>query len=200
MHLEHATEIANRIVAILLPHCERIDIAGSIRRKQDEVNDIDIVCLPKPHTIPDVHNLDFLRALIKLDNTILSAEENYYQIELKQEVLHLIDNGPAVQIGRIKLDIYIPQPQDYFRQLALRTGSKNYSWLVISRLWLNQGWVGTRNGLRLYKECKKIEHSRTGYYHWQCIVANPTLPPAWRSEKEFFEWLGLWWIEPEIRC
>ena len=33
--LESATQTANRVVELLAPHCERIHIAGSIRRKKE---------------------------------------------------------------------------------------------------------------------------------------------------------------------
>lgn len=45
--LQHAEQLAHRLVELLTPHCERIDVAGSIRRKKQEVGDIEIVCLPK---------------------------------------------------------------------------------------------------------------------------------------------------------
>ena len=41
--------IATRVKAELAPHCEAISIAGSIRRQVPEVNDIEIVCIPKPY-------------------------------------------------------------------------------------------------------------------------------------------------------
>lgn len=46
-----AYQIATRIKAELQPHCERIEIAGSIRRNKPEVKDIEIVAIPKPYEI-----------------------------------------------------------------------------------------------------------------------------------------------------
>lgn len=45
--LQKAEKWAKRVVEILAPHCERIEIAGSIRRKKSEIADIEIVCIPK---------------------------------------------------------------------------------------------------------------------------------------------------------
>lgn len=45
MRIEPARKIAERIVATLKPWCERIDIAGSIRRNRPFVGDIDIVLM-----------------------------------------------------------------------------------------------------------------------------------------------------------
>jgi DNA polymerase/3'-5' exonuclease PolX len=42
-----ARQLAERVCHQLTPHCDRIKICGSIRRKKQEVSDIDIVALPK---------------------------------------------------------------------------------------------------------------------------------------------------------
>ena len=46
-----AKQIADSILQELKPHCERIEIAGSIRRKKANPNDIEIVCIPKPYDV-----------------------------------------------------------------------------------------------------------------------------------------------------
>jgi len=45
--LETAERIAKKYLEELAPFCERIEIAGSIRRRKAEVGDIEIVCQPK---------------------------------------------------------------------------------------------------------------------------------------------------------
>lgn len=51
--MKHSTAlvIAEKIKAQLAPHCDRIEIAGSIRRKKPEVKDIEIVVIPKPYEV-----------------------------------------------------------------------------------------------------------------------------------------------------
>ena len=39
--------ITERLVSILAPFCERIEIAGSLRRLKPEVGDIELVVIPK---------------------------------------------------------------------------------------------------------------------------------------------------------
>ena len=51
MIYEQALEIAEKTKALLAPHCERIEIAGSIRRLKPFVKDIEIVAIPKPYEI-----------------------------------------------------------------------------------------------------------------------------------------------------
>jgi len=51
MKLEEAQVIAEKTKALLAPYCERIEIAGSIRRKKPDVGDIELVAIPKPYNI-----------------------------------------------------------------------------------------------------------------------------------------------------
>src|SRR3972149_1812673 len=46
MKLKQAYGIAGGLVMALRPVCERVEIAGSIRRGKAEVKDIEIVCVP----------------------------------------------------------------------------------------------------------------------------------------------------------
>jgi len=47
MKLSEATDYANYLKQELEPYCDRIEVAGSIRRQNPEVGDIEIVCIPK---------------------------------------------------------------------------------------------------------------------------------------------------------
>lgn len=51
MKLDKALEIAERIKELLAPYSERIEIAGSIRRKKPEVKDVELVAIPKPYDV-----------------------------------------------------------------------------------------------------------------------------------------------------
>lgn len=42
--------LASKIVSTIDPHCTRVEVAGSIRRRKPTVNDIDIVAQPKPQS------------------------------------------------------------------------------------------------------------------------------------------------------
>src|SRR4051812_24909736 len=54
MELRGAILLGLKVVAALEPFCEKIDIAGSVRREKAQVGDIDIVLLPKPGRMPDI--------------------------------------------------------------------------------------------------------------------------------------------------
>lgn len=190
MELNHATQIAKRIVEILSPHCEKLQIAGSIRRHRKEVKDIEIVCLPKKEKVQvdlfggskQITSTDFLNAIMFITAKTVkgNVDGRYMQIICKY--------GPAAT-----LDLFMPQPHDYYRQLAIRTGSAEYSRFTIANAWTKKGWVGTSEGLRLRGDCTLMGDQ------WACINKNATLPPVWQSEEEFFEWIGVPWVHPKQR-
>lgn len=190
--LHHASRLANRIVELLAPHCERIDVAGSIRRECEQVGDIEIVA--QPHTIAAdmfgnkrVPVLEFMQALALFRHqagNIQSGEARYLK--------YAVPTGWA-ECPEIQLDLFLPQPHDYYRQLAIRTGSANYAKNWLAWNWVRLGWVGTADGLRRTDECEKRGD------RWVCVGRNPTLPPVWRNEWEFFEFLELSYISPQNR-
>jgi DNA polymerase (family 10) len=48
MNLQEAERLASKIIQTIENCCEKVEVAGSIRRQRPEVNDIDIVAIPKP--------------------------------------------------------------------------------------------------------------------------------------------------------
>lgn len=201
--LKIASDIAVGIGYRLMPFCNRLNIAGSIRREKLEVKDIEIVCLPKMvatgqvdlfsnEAVQEAVHGEFVRKVKSLGKVIKGQPEGrYMQIEVPLEQPH---NGVRV----INLDLFMPQPDDYFRQLAIRTGSAEYSRTMIANKWLKLGWVGTADGLRLEHQCFG-SRDKEGKMHWRCMVDNPKLPPVWDSERSFFEWLGVEYLSPKLR-
>src|SRR4030043_2240230 len=53
MKLLEASQIAVELVSKLIPYCDKIEVAGSIRRGKGEVRDIDIVAIPNEEKILD---------------------------------------------------------------------------------------------------------------------------------------------------
>lgn len=47
MRLEQAQRLAQQLVVDLEPACERIEVAGSIRRQRSQVKDIELVVIPR---------------------------------------------------------------------------------------------------------------------------------------------------------
>lgn len=197
MQYQDAYKIAEHITVRLAPHCEdeRCLVAGSIRRKKAECGDIEIVCQPKATMTQSLFpEADYMRQDPMFRETVLELGKpikgnpagRMMQIELPQVIM---------------LDLFMPQPDDFFRQFAIRTGSSQYSQNVIAIGWRKLGWVGTPDGLRKEEQSTPKENYFTGIKKitWTCSVSNPQLPPEWKSEEEFFEWLKVPFIIPEKR-
>jgi len=192
-----ALQIADAVMQKISPKCEVANKAGSLRREKQEVKDIEIVCVPKKIKVGSVD-------LFGTDDrkTVVSPEFTQVVNSLGK-ILKGKTDGRMMQIElheKIFLDLFMPVPVDYWRQFAIRTGSKEYSHKIIANGWLKMGWCGTSNGLRLQHECdgKKTTDDKT-IWTVKPGITNPVLPPVWSSEQEFFDWLNVPYIHPKRR-
>lgn len=197
MELRKALHIAGQVVDALAPHCDIINIAGSCRREKPEVKDIEVVALPKMVSTPDLFGeSDVMARPRAFKDIVLSLGKvikgNPYGRYIQTEMI--------TSEGKINLDLFLPEPEDYYRQFAIRTGSAEWTARFIAGGWVKLGWCGTDQGLRMQNECHG-ERGPDHKMHWKCIRARSeqTLPPHWKSEEEFFEWLKIGWIPPKYR-
>lgn len=106
MEYNKALQIAERIKRELEPHCEKVEIAGSLRRKKSEVNDIEIVAIPKPNR----------EGLIK---TVNKWEKVKGEATGKYTQRILPDN--------IKLDLFFADKENWGAIFLIRTGDWEFS-------------------------------------------------------------------------
>ena len=188
MHYFLAKKYADRIYELLEPHCDKINIAGSVRRLNPSVKDIEVVCLPKKQFI----------------NSDLFGGGDWYVTDQFKEAVNYIsqkhfrggwdDSYFKCQVkGGPLLDLFMPKPADYYRILAIRTGSAQFSRHVIAYGWVKKGWCGSNKGLRRITDCRRDGDG------WKCINLKGEQPPVWQNEEEFFEWIGVEYIEPKDR-
>jgi len=103
MKLEQAQGLAGQVLEAIRDHCERIEVAGSIRRKKSEIRDIDLVLLPKPLLRP--------RILATLRRT------------MNAEVLKSGDKVAQLAINGVNVDLYFANKESFAPLLFFRTGS-----------------------------------------------------------------------------
>lgn len=177
IELSKAMEIANEFIRELSPFCERVEIAGSLRRKKPLVGDIEIMAV-----LSDLNK--FSMKVHELTGFGFKREARYTKIVFKG----------------IQIDLFTPQKSDYFRQFVIRTGSADYVFRNIASKWRQLGWVGTENGLRREAECSFVYTDKEKKKKkWTCNAQNPSLPPIFQSEQEFFAFLNIPYTEPENR-
>lgn len=192
MRLHTALTLANRVVELIHPHCTKVDIAGSIRRQKPTVHDIEILCIPKKETV----NIDIFQQVIVpcsgFEKAIKQMTEKVVKGSTKGKYMQVILKGGAT------LDLFIPSTDDYYRQLAIRTGNSYYSTMVIAAGWRAKGWVGCGDaGLRRKEDCRKVRYGNQD--RWQLVNQEGARPPAWPSERDFFNWIGVEWVDPQYR-
>ena len=190
MKLKRAREIAERLREELSPFCDRIEIAGSIRRESPTVKDIELVCIPKqkpwappsaglfgePEKKPLALNTpidEFCRAVEKY-NAIRGNPRGLYTKRAIPLEPPCEDTGAVV----IALDLFIAFPENFGTQLAIRTGSAEFSHKILAT-----GWV---------KNKLESEH---GFLFRQ--GAKEPIPV--REEVELFRLINIKFVEPKNR-
>lgn len=138
MKLNEALQIAENVKSQLSPHCERIEIAGSVRRRKPEVKDIEIVAIPKPY------------------QTGLFADGIAPVVNQWQKVKGELPCKYTQRIlpEGIKLDLFFAEPENWGLIFAIRTGSAEFSHKVLATGWVKNGYKG--EGGYLYKNRKKV--------------------------------------------
>ena len=184
-HLDYqlALGYANELVELLKPFCERIEIAGGIRRHKENPHDIELVC------IPIVENVV---AQSTLTSDKKEVQVNYFDSFIKDCIdSKIIQPGDPDKAGKkapsgpryyrlkyknYKLDIFTVMPPAQWGVIYLiRTGSADFShWLV---------WSGWNKGIKVV-DGQVVESE------------NPLSTP---EEGDVFRAFGLPWVEPKDR-
>lgn len=125
MILDQADTLAQIIVGALQPMCERIEVAGSIRRGAPHCGDIDLVVLPKPGQLEAIKRRARARTRVVTDGpqTLIVALPLPIGFEHTEREIQ-IDIWFAQPPGRDLLDEY---PGNWGTLLACRTGSKEHN-------------------------------------------------------------------------
>ena len=145
MKLDIALPIAEGWVKRLEPYCEKIAIAGSIRRRKGMVKDIEILCIPKTvdsnqeslfgaSTVSSYRDPGFVRVFTHMPYQDVMIEKGdpshskYMKLWLMPEKIHL--------------DLFIATQKNWGYLLAVRTGPAEYSHKVLANRWVKMGYHG----------------------------------------------------------
>ena len=191
MDLKSAQNIAVEICYKLQPYCDKINIAGSVRRGKPDVKDIEIICVAKTQEVKDIFgsktgeikNTSFIHTVSKLGEVVKGTP---------------MGKMMQIKLPDIMLDLFMPDDFDYYRQYAIRTGSADYSFKVLANGWKKIGWCGSDKGLKKITDCVEMK-GPDGKSKWKCVNKNAELPPVWVNEEDFFKWIKVPFIEPSKR-
>lgn len=175
--LQFAEKAATKIADELTPFCDRIEIAGSIRRRRPMVGDIDLVVLPKPGQLEALKDRCKLHAFTRTD-----GDQNLI-VELK------LSNGDLLQVDIFiarpsRKDLFVEMPGNFGSLLLCRTGSTEHNiFLVQHAKSLGLVW-NPYQGVYDPRFASRVEYSN-------CLASE--------SEEEIFRALKLSFVRPEDR-
>jgi DNA polymerase (family 10) len=115
LYLSEAENIANQLKTAIYSHCDKLEIAGSIRRKK-----------------PVVHDIDFV-AVAKNDAEWGKISEELKRLKAKPGCAgnSIIKAYLPCQNGLFQVDVYRAKPSTFGIHLLIRTGSAEHNmWLA----------------------------------------------------------------------
>jgi DNA polymerase/3'-5' exonuclease PolX len=146
MKVTVAQKIAEQLKSELLPYCDRIEIAGSIRRSKPEVKDIELVCITKKEQA-SLFDLPEMMQPIKEFVDIVNKYERVKGSAIGKYTQRILPEG-------IKLDLFTATKDNWGLIYAIRTGSADYSHYILATRWVKLGYI-SKNGF-LHKDGKII--------------------------------------------
>jgi len=140
MVLHDAVNLAIEICNLLEPFCERVEVAGSIRRGKENPGDIEIVCIPKTEQVKDMFNnvIDsvpvpgFISTINTFEKIKGDPTGKYTQRVYKGETV----------------DIFMVTRRTWAAQLMIRTGDAEFSHLMMKIA--NKRGFEQRDGILYY--------------------------------------------------
>ena len=147
MNLQDAHKLACEVCALLGKHFDKITIAGSIRRRKADVNDIDIVALKSPES-----SYNFGDPTLSDDIRKLDPEGARLAAEGKASADRFLD-GPAIKRFYYKdmmIDLYIADEKSWEVLILIRTGSKDHN-VRLTTLAKGKGWKLKASGAGLVR-------------------------------------------------
>jgi DNA polymerase/3'-5' exonuclease PolX len=178
MNRDQVLPHAARLLELLQPACQEIAVAGSVRRQKAEVHDLEFVLMP-------LRDMDMFGepqdSYSRLDATIAGAVRAG-QLAWDQDVKR---NGPKMKRlilleQKLVVELYIADTLNYGNLLTIRTGCWEFS----------RGMMTSRaKGGAMPPDMRQVD----GYLHHRGSVV------ACRTEREYFNAIGLSWYEPEKR-
>lgn len=181
MDLHSADAIVSRLLLSMDRHCERVAVAGSVRRRVPEVKDIEVVAIPRRRALfnmPDAtaqENLLHGWALTSGIRWIKPGTSEIVDWPLKRDGKYwrgLLPDG-------IKLDLFLCTPENWGIVFLIRTGSAAFTKELVTH--------GQQIGKR----------ALGGFLRRGTSEESPIIPTP--EERDVFCELSLAWVAPPMR-
>lgn len=184
--LDEAQAKARYLRDVLAVACERIEIAGSVRRGQPEVKDIELVAVPRVVQVQTGLFGDTYDVSDELEQRVAYGIRDGW-LEVRDVEIHRQDG--RVETGRrmgerykalvymgVPVDLFIVRPPaDFGVIITIRTGPADFSEAIVTAI---------------QPRLMRVEHGQL------LRMGRPVPCP---EERDFFREVGLPWIEPADR-
>lgn len=178
--LADARQIIGELVELLRPACERIEIAGSVRRGKLEVHDAEVVIVPTPDLLP-------------LTDDLIQYRKAQYALYGEKRIKRWGSNYRGLLFGGIKCELFMTNEDSWGYQYWLRTGPGDANHYIMNWLALKHvhAPVRFRDGYGW--------HSRSWRHDGKAWVADDKRRLRIASEEDLFAVLGMPFIPPAER-
>ena len=118
-----ALEVARELCAALKPACERIIVAGSLRRKKPSVGDVEILFVPRfEMRMADM----FEKVRVSVADEVISTLVSNGRLSTRPSKLGSVSWGPKNKLARhhggIPVDLFTATDENWWNYLVCRTG------------------------------------------------------------------------------
>lgn len=178
-----ALAVAEDLAGQLAPGCERIEIAGSIRRRRPDVGDVELLYIPRLREEPDPASLFDMREVNEADELIAKLE----RLEVLRRRLSVTGVQAFGKLNKlmvhapsgIPVDLFAASPATWWNQLVCRTGPADLNTRICDAA-INRGWHWNVYGPGF----SRADHKESIEMH---------------SEAEVFAFVGMPYREPAER-
>jgi DNA polymerase/3'-5' exonuclease PolX len=181
--LVEAELVAVALASTLMPACERIQVAGSVRRQRPDVGDVELVAVPRIETEPDgmFGERSINRLTERLDMLLAAGTLASHPTDPKrgERYSKLLDAGSGLQV-----DLFSARPATFGLIFLIRTGPAAYSERFVTDL--------RRRGLHVAGG--ELHRGGLGCGAYECeVVPTP-------EEADVFAAAGWPFAKPELRA
>lgn len=133
MYISDAKKLADQLADLMSPYCERIEIAGSIRRYKSDVKDIELVASPKWIVEPDASDLygGMIRTNLLWEHLHAGRDIQWIKPGVPDAIPWQIKPDGKYWRGLlpedIKLDLFLASRDNFGIIYLIRTGSADFS-------------------------------------------------------------------------
>jgi len=194
MKLLHAQIIASELRERLGPYCERIDVAGSIRRKRPTVKDVELVYISKGEVAPEGQ----LSMFGEKTSEIIPVVDRGIDVLLREGTLRwddeVVRRGVKYKrfihcVSGIVVEMFMATPDNWGLVCALRTGPADFN----KRLVTNKYHGGAMpHGMRMEGAClwyfQRALSTPTERDYFELLQV-PNWPPVLRTDQKLLAWL-----------